>query len=62
MSIPDCMYDYRQENISREPDVIGNCSYCSDEVTEGDCRYELDDDVILHEDCLTNYMHKYYKE
>ena len=56
------MYDYRQENISREPDVIGNCSYCCDEVTEGDCRYELDDDVILHEDCLTNYMHKYYKE
>lgn len=62
MEVSECMYDYRYENISREPEVVGRCSYCSDEVTECDCRYELEDDVILHEDCLTNYMHKYYKE
>lgn len=62
MSFPESMYDYRYENPIREADVIGSCSYCSDDVKEDDCRYELEDNVILHEDCLTNYMHKYYKE
>lgn len=62
MELSESMYDYRYENPIREPEVIGNCSHCGDNVTEDECRYELEDDVVIHEDCLTNYMHQYYKE
>lgn len=62
MSMSDCMYDYRYEQPIREPEVISKCSHCGDDVTEDDSRYEFEDGVTIHEDCLTNYMHKYFKE
>lgn len=61
MSISDCTYDYRYEQPTREPQVIAECSHCGAPVTEDDSRYELEDEVIIHEDCLVYYMYKYFK-
>lgn len=59
MSLPDCVYDFRFENS--EATIVGKCTCCNDDIFTGEGHYELEDDVILHDDCLIDYMMKFKK-
>lgn len=42
-----------------EPEAIGKCDQCHDDIHEDDDRYEMPDGAIIHEDCLREWAEKY---
>ena len=46
---------------SREPEVIGECSFCHEPIYCYEDHYNIDDEVILHEDCGMDWLNQYIK-
>lgn len=46
----------------KESEVIGYCAHCDEPIYEGEDYYDIEGDVILHEDCLTDWARQYLKK
>jgi hypothetical protein len=55
-SLPEFCYDYYHE-FDREKE-IAICDYCNHIITSNEDAYKFED-VIIHSDCLYDYMEKY---
>ena len=43
-----------------EDSILGICEFCGQPVHTYDAHYEFPDDVILHDDCVLDYVRKHY--
>ena len=46
----------------REAEILGTCACCKEPVYRGGARYEFEDGVLIHEDCLSDWARTWYKE
>lgn len=44
--------------MERDPEIIGYCEFCGEEIYDGEDAYRFNDDVLLHEDCILSYLKK----
>lgn len=52
--LPDCMYDYRPDNLEDSKKYIGDCHVCGQEIYEGD-DYRYRNGALMHDDCVDEY-------
>lgn len=47
------------QRCAPKPKIVGYCEHCKEAIYGWEDHYELGDDVMLHEDCLTSWATKY---
>lgn len=39
--------------------IVGYCAYCKEAIYDWEDHYEMEGDVLLHDDCLTSWADQY---
>lgn len=42
-----------------KPQIVGYCAYCKEAVYGWEDHYEMEGDVLLHDDCLVSWADQY---
>lgn len=42
-----------------KPKIVGYCAYCKEAIYDWEDRYEMEDETLLHSDCLISWANQY---